>query len=184
MLGAHSLIALFLAAVDAPTAPTIPTWIYILGAMFGGGVLTVAATAYRNWRNAPTDDRMRITNTLRNEVGGMKELLEEYRIEQKAGERQLRDYREQLTELTGNLARALQRIETLEGLLDSAKERRDEMEKELRALQDDCTLWRDQRDHLERQSIVLRERLRQLGRVTGESIEDDEPGSGGGSIAP
>lgn len=169
-----------LASVPAPTAPTIPTWIYLLGAFGGGGLLAAVATAYRNWRNAPTDDRNRITDTLRNEVGGMRELLEEYRIEQKAGERQLRDYREQLTELTGNLARALQRIEQLEGQLSNAKERRQEMERELHELQATCQSWRDQRDALERQTIVLEERLRQLGQVTGEEPEV----SGGGDIAP
>lgn len=169
---------MFVASVGTPTT------IYILGAAFAGGLLPLLYQAAQNWRKGPLTDSQLISRTVSDQLGGMKTLLENYRIELEVAKRQLEDYRTQLGTVTRELATAQVRISQLERTLDSAKDRRDEMEHELEQLRRQQGDLITERRELETITRNLADRLRQLGLVVGDDGEVRATGSGGGAISP
>lgn len=174
----------------AATAGGIPIIVYVLGALLAGGGLTLAYTVLQNWRRGPMTDASLISDTITNQLGGMKQLLDEYRVELEVAKRQLEDYRAQLYEVTRELAKAQVQISQLERSLDSARDRRDDMEHELDELRRHYEELTRERIKLEGLTRGLSERLAQLGIVVGEDGEEIVPpsrrplSSGGGAIAP
>lgn len=191
MLSAFSLIlvAAQTTTVQSPPSPTNPSLlIYLLGAALGGGLIKVGYDAYTRWKRGPIDDDEQIGRTLRNELGGMKELLEEYRVEQKVTERRLDDYRRQLVDVTSHLADARIRIEALERQLENARERRNVIESELRDLRSEYKHLEAERDRIQREAGSMTQMLAQLARITGRPVEElvgeELVEKAGGDIAP
>lgn len=136
--------------------------LYVIGALLAGGLLNLGWQVYRRWRSGGLDDRKTIEETIEKEIGGLRSLVTEYRTEAEVTKRLLDEYRQQLTDVTKDLARAQVRIGYLEDELRSAQGQRTEVEKELHALKVERESDRDRREELLREGNRLRERVAQL----------------------
>lgn len=166
------LTALAAVLVADSAAGNPPTLIYVLGAILAGGVLPLIYQAAQRWRRGPLEDSTLIAHTVNEQLGGMKELLDQYRVEIEVSKRQLEDYRKQLVEITQDLARAQVRIGHLEDELERSRARREEIERELVQLRAQYEHTNSERRSLEELTTALQERLQQLTLVTGRG---DEP---------
>lgn len=141
--------------------------VYIIGAMFAGGLIPLAYNMLRNWRRAPIEDSQIIASNVRNDVSGLKDLLAEYRIEVELNKRQLEDYRGQLGQITIELAKAQARISLLEQQLSTARNERDQILGELdgmRARRDELAA---ERERLKEEAAALQGRIKALEDQTG-----------------
>lgn len=151
-----------LAEASSPPTQDVSTWVLIVIAALGGGVLPILVSAYRRWKRGPLEDEEMVGRIVKGELGNMKDLLGEYRVEVELTKRQLEDYRSQLNEMTRELARAQVRIQHLEDELRTAREGRDELQRELAQLIAERDELRTERARLAGEAEKLRERLDRL----------------------
>lgn len=168
------LVAFVLADTSSGSPPAI---VYILGAILAGGLLPLIYQALQRWRAGPLQDSALISHTIAEQLGGMKELLDEYRVEIEVAKRQLEDYRTQLGDITKELAKAQVRIGQLEDQLDRARDERSTIERDLERLRAQYEQLRAERHELEEVTSGLRDRLRGLELIAGQHPDDPPPAS-------
>lgn len=123
------LFTLVLAA--APVAQPSTSFLYILGALFAGGVVTTLYQAYLRWRRGPLEDQELVSRITATTNSDMKGILNEYRMEVEVVKRQVEDYRKQLHDLTKELANATLRISQLEIRLENSEEDKGRLQRDL-----------------------------------------------------
>lgn len=149
------------------TANSYGSLVYLLAAVFAGGLVQVIYQAVRNRRRDPVEDSEIARKAVKDELGGLKDLLAEYRIEVEVNKRQLEDYRNQLNQITLDLSRAQVRIGLLEDQLRDAKSESTAVQRELEGTKRRRDELQVERDRLSRETAELRERIKGLEDATG-----------------
>lgn len=141
--------------------------IYLIAAVAAGGLAQVVYQIVRNWRRKPIDDQQIIGKQIKDDLGNLKDLLAEYRLEVEVNKRQLEDYRRQLTEITLELAKAQARIGLLEDQLRTARSEHESVQHELEAMQRRRDELQGERDRLKQEAANLGQRIKALEDATG-----------------
>lgn len=141
--------------------------VYIVAALLTGTLIPLLYQIARNWRRKPLEDQEIIEKTVRNELGNLKDLLAEYRLEVEVNKRQLEDYRKQLGEVTFELSRAQVRITYLEDALRTAKTDHETVKRELEEAKARREALQEERDRLNVEAEELRGRIKELEDKTG-----------------
>lgn len=141
--------------------------VYLLAAVFAGGLIPLLYRAWRDRKRGPIEDSQIIAGTVRDELGGLKDLLAEYRLEVELNKRQLEDYRNQLGMLTIELAKAQARISVLETQLHDAQGERSAMQRDLEAARQRRIELEAERERVRQDGEQLRRRIKELEDAAG-----------------
>lgn len=154
------IIAGLVATIATPQASSVVA--YVIAAALMGGAIPAVVGAYRRWKRGPLEDQAIVGRMVRDEMSGMKDLLNEYRVEVEVTKRQLEEYRTQLGLITHELAKAQVRIGDLQEELKDAKRDRDEVKRELNTLLTERDGLVSERDRLAEEATRLAARVEAL----------------------
>lgn len=146
----------------ALAAATYTPIIYIVGTLLAGGLLQLVYSIARNYRRGPIDDTSIVSQTVRDDVEGLRGLLAEYRLETEVNKRQLENYAKDVRDMTRELAQAQLRISNLEKQLREGDGRREIVERELSEIRHDRDRLAVERDRLIVEATAMRARVAAL----------------------
>lgn len=149
-------------AEAAPTSGS--TTVILLGALFAGGLVGALFNVYLRWRKGPIDDALQMQQAQDVARKASQELFVTYRVELEQAKKQLSEYLDQLVKVNRDLGAAEARI----GLLESElREARTEVER-TRRLEQELEAARQRRAELEKEVKSLLERIRAVEEKTSE----------------
>lgn len=151
----------------ALAAATYTPIIYIVGTLLAGGLLQLVYSIARNYRRGPIDDTSIVSQTVRDDVEGLRGLLAEYRLETEVNKRQLENYAKDVRDMTRELAQAQLRISNLEKQLREGDGRRETVERELSEIKHDRDRLAVERDRLIVEATAMRARVQALEEAAG-----------------
>jgi chromosome segregation ATPase len=137
----HSLLLAVTTAAPGPVDSSTKTIVYILAAIFAGGVFDLGWRIWRRSKYGTKDDALEIAKEARQQASASSELWVKYKVELEDAKGQISQYLQELVSVNRELGKSIEKVDSLErelrharsesgdlrSKLEEAKKQRDEL---------------------------------------------------------